>query len=69
MYRRSLVDPARLRSDGWAQHAEILAKAVKSAEVVYEVPVSYHGRSYAEGKKIKGYHTLAVVGMILRERF
>lgn len=69
MYRRELVDPDRLRSDGWDQHAEILARAVKAADVVYEVPVSYHGRSYAEGKKIKAVHALSVLWMILRQRF
>ncbi len=69
VYRRDLVDPGSLRSTGWAQHAEILAKAVKKAKVIYEVPVSYHGRSYEEGKKIKAYHVLAVIGMIFRQRF
>jgi hypothetical protein len=33
------------------------------------VPVSYHGRSYEEGKKIKAYHVIAVIGMIFRQRF
>lgn len=69
VYRRDLFDAEGLRSTGWAQHAEILAKAVKNAKVIYEVPVSYHGRSYEEGKKIKAYHVLAVIGMIFRQRF
>jgi len=69
MYRRDLVEPEDLRSDGWDQHAEILARVVKAADVVYEVPVSYHGRSYAEGKKIKAVHALSVFWMILRQRF
>ena len=69
MYRRSLVDPQRLRSTGWEQHAEILANAVKSATMTYEVPVSYHGRSYAEGKKIRAHHVFAIFWMMLRRRF
>lgn len=69
VYRRALVDPARLTASGWDQHAEILATAVKRAEVIYETPITYHGRSYAEGKKIKSHHVFAVVGRILRERF
>ena len=69
MFRRELVDPRALKSEGWEQHAEILARAVRKAEQVYEVPISYHGRSYAEGKKIKAYHVIAVILMILRMRF
>ena len=35
---------------------------------MYEVPINYHGRTYAEGKKIRGYHALAVVRTIVIER-
>ena len=66
LYRRSLVDVADLRSEGWEQHAEILSKAVVNAKNLYEVPISYHGRSYDEGKKIKAHHAFAVLAMIVR---
>lgn len=66
MYRRSLLDPSELQTVGWEQHAEILSRVTARAEVVYEVPISYHGRSYAEGKKIRGHHALAVAWMIIR---
>lgn len=69
LYRRSLVDPYKLRAFGWDQHAEILAKAVLRSTTIYETPISYHGRSYAEGKKIKWHHVFAVVARIVRERF
>lgn len=68
MFRRDLVDPASLRSMGWAQQAEILSRAARRAKVIYEVPISYHGRSYEEGKKIRARHTIGVVLMILRCR-
>ena len=67
--RRDLVEPAKLAADGWDQHAEILAVATKKAEVIYEVPISYHGRSYAEGKKIKAHHVFGVIWMIIKKRF
>jgi glycosyltransferase involved in cell wall biosynthesis len=66
MYRRELVDVAALGSEGWEQQAEILSLAVKKAKNLYEVPISYHGRSYDEGKKIKAHHALAVIGMTIR---
>jgi glycosyltransferase involved in cell wall biosynthesis len=69
LYRRSLIDPDKLKSTGWEQHAEILARACRKGEVFYEVPISYHGRSYGEGKKIRAYHTIPVVLMILKQRF
>ena len=68
LFRRSLVDPERLKSTGWEQQAEILSWAARSTPVMYEVPISYHGRTYAEGKKIRGRHVIAIVLMILRGR-
>lgn len=68
-YRRTLVDPAGLRTRGWEQQAEILSKAVGGSKVYYEVPISYHGRTYDEGKKIKAHHIIAVFVTIIRERF
>ncbi len=68
MYRRDLLEPATLVSDGWDQHAEILSRIVRRAEVIYEVPISYHGRSYAEGKKIRGTDAISVVWMIFKRR-
>ncbi len=68
MYRRSLLDPADLVSNGWEQHAEILCRLMRSARSYYEVPISYAGRSYAEGKKIKARDAARVVAMIMRQR-
>lgn len=67
LYRRDLVDPAKLRSRGWEQHAEILSEAKKGAKAIFEVPISYYGRSYGEGKKIRGHHVVSVVWMIIKK--
>jgi glycosyltransferase involved in cell wall biosynthesis len=68
LYRRALVDADRLTRLGWDQHAEILSRAVPRAKTMYEVPIGYHGRTYAEGKKIRAHHALAVVRTIMVER-
>lgn len=68
-FRRTLVDPNELKVLGWAQQAEILAKAIKRGKVFYEVPISYMGRSYDEGKKIRPYHIINVFVTIFLERF
>ncbi len=67
LFRRNLLDPEELRSYGWEQHAEILSNVSKRAKVIYEVPISYHGRTYDEGKKIRAYHTIAILWMIIRK--
>ena len=68
LFRRELVDPARLKADGWGQQAEILSLAMAGARVIYEVPISYHGRTYGEGKKIRAHHVLDVFANIVRGR-
>lgn len=67
LYRKALVDPSMLAATGWEQQAEILSRAVKAGRVYYEVPISYHGRTYNEGKKIKAYHVIAVLAKIVTE--
>jgi glycosyltransferase involved in cell wall biosynthesis len=68
LYRRSLLDVGELEADGWEQHAEILCRVVARARVCYEVPITYAGRTYDEGKKIRAHHAIAVMGMILKRR-
>mgnify|MGYP001494401538 CR=1 FL=1 len=68
LYRRSLIKPQQLKSRGWEQHAEILSLAVAGSQGMYEVPISYHGRTYKEGKKIKAYHIVSVLWMIMKMR-
>jgi glycosyltransferase involved in cell wall biosynthesis len=68
IYRRSLLDPASLKTRGWQQHAEILSMATRNATVIYDVPISYHGRSQEEGKKIRAYHVIGVIWTIFKKR-
>jgi len=69
LYRRDLVAVDDIVADGWEQQAELLSRAVAKAESMYEVPISYFGRTYAEGKKIKAHHAIAVVWTIFIRRF
>ena len=67
-FKRELIQPNNLKSNSWSQQAEILATAVKSSSIYYEVPISYSGRTFEDGKKIKARHTLSVVWMIIKKR-
>lgn len=68
MFRRDLVDPDELLTLGWQQQAEIIGKVCRRGKRFFEVPISYNGRSYEEGKKIRWYHILGVLSTMLRVR-
>jgi glycosyltransferase involved in cell wall biosynthesis len=69
MFRREQLDGLVVRSNGFEFDAEFLARLLRRHLVVYEVPISYYGRSYAEGKKIKWYHTGRVIWNLVKYRF
>lgn len=69
LYRRELIRPDELKTNGWEQHAEILSRTVQRATAIYEVPIGYHGRTLDEGKKIRAHHIIAVFWTILTMRF
>lgn len=51
-FRSEVVRKLELRSDRFGIEPEITAKVARMRCRVYEVPISYHGRTYEEGKKI-----------------
>lgn len=52
VFRRELLDQIKIEEDRFGFEPEITAKVAKTGCVVYEVGISYHGRTYADGKKI-----------------
>jgi glycosyltransferase involved in cell wall biosynthesis len=68
-FKKELIDPNKLKTLGFEQHAEILCKVIKKGKKFYEVPISYNGRSHAEGKKIRAYHFVTVLFQIIRGKF
>ena len=68
MFRSNLLRADELKTVGWEQHAEILGKVCLRGTRCYEVPISYDGRSYDEGKKIRWYHMLPVLSTMMRVR-
>ena len=51
-FRRELLQSIRIEEDRFGFEPEITAKVARAGARVYEVPISYHGRTYEEGKKI-----------------
>ena len=52
VFRTEIIKSIRLESDRFGFEPEITMKVAKLKCRVYEVPISYYGRTYAEGKKI-----------------
>jgi glycosyltransferase involved in cell wall biosynthesis len=51
-FRRELIQSVRIEEDRFGFEPEITAKVARAGARVYEVPISYRGRTYEEGKKI-----------------
>lgn len=52
MVRRDLLQSLPLSAQRFGIEPELTARLAQSGARIYELPISYHGRSYAEGKKI-----------------
>src|SRR6476469_2134459 len=64
VFRTDLLKSVPIRSDRFGFEPEITMKSAKRKFRIYEVPISYHGRTYEEGKKIgwkDGLKALAVI--------
>jgi glycosyltransferase involved in cell wall biosynthesis len=66
VFRRSLLEGMPLRSDRFGIEPELTAKLARRRARIYEVPISYHGRTYAEGKKIHWKDGFAALWAIVR---
>jgi glycosyltransferase involved in cell wall biosynthesis len=68
-FRTDVLKTISLQSSRFGFEPEITIKMAKLGCRIYEVPISYHGRTYAEGKKISWKDGLAALYHILRYRF
>ncbi|MFZ0922410.1 MAG: glycosyltransferase family 2 protein, partial [Candidatus Acidiferrales bacterium] len=69
VFRREVIGGMRLRSNRFGFEPEVTARIAKGRWRIYEVPISYAGRSYEEGKKITWRDGLTTFFTILRYRF
>lgn len=69
VFRREVLERIRLKSNRFGFEPEITVKVGRLRCRVYEVPISYSGRDYSEGKKITWRDGLAAIFHILRFRF
>jgi glycosyltransferase involved in cell wall biosynthesis len=66
VFRREVLANIKLESDRFGFEPEITAKISKGTWRIYEVPISYAGRTYAEGKKITWKDGVSTLWCIIR---
>jgi glycosyltransferase involved in cell wall biosynthesis len=65
-FRTDLIKRIPLRSDRFGFEPEVTMKVAKLGCRIFEVPISYHGRDYAEGKKIGPRDAVSAVWTLLK---
>lgn len=70
MFKKDVIKGIRIRSNGFSVEPEITAKILKKKGLrIYEIPISYYGRTYLEGKKITWRQGFSAIAAIFRYRF
>lgn len=70
VFRREVVDSFRLRENDFRIEPEMTAQVLSDPDLrVYELPISYYGRTYEEGKKITWRDGLKALITLFRCRF
>jgi hypothetical protein len=68
-FRGEIIRNMTITSTGFGFEIEVTAKVAKLGVAIYEVPISYHGRTYEQGKKIGMKDGLAALWYIFRFNF
>ena len=69
LIRRDLFQELRIQCPRFDVEPEITAKLLKRGVTIHEVPISYEGRSFADGKKISWVDFVSAVWTLVRLRF
>jgi len=68
VFTRGVAQQLHLKQKGWGFDPEITAKILKRGYRIYEIPISYTGREFYEGKKISWRDGITVAWTLLRYR-
>jgi hypothetical protein len=68
-FRRDVIRNMPLRSRRFEIEPEITAKILKQGLTIYEVPITYNGRDFHEGKKITWRDGFIAVRTLVKYRF
>lgn len=68
VFTREIADSLDLKQDRWGFDPEITAKILRQGVRIYEVPISYNGREFWDGKKISWKDGFVVLKTLVRYR-
>jgi glycosyltransferase involved in cell wall biosynthesis len=68
VFSREIAQQLDLKATGWGFDPEITAQILRRGYRIYEVPISYTGREFEEGKKISWRDALTVLWTLLKYR-
>ena len=68
-FRREIIQSIRIEENRFGFEPEVTAKVARMGVRIYEIGISYHGRTYAEGKKIGWKDGVQAVWCIFKYRF
>ncbi|MBQ3311125.1 glycosyltransferase family 2 protein [bacterium] len=68
-FRTDFIKGITIRSDRFDFEPEITAKILKKGARLYELPISYYGREYNEGKKITWKDGFCAIWTLIKYRF
>tara|TARA_B100000780_G_C21102823_1_gene445144 strand:+ start:387 stop:1079 length:693 start_codon:yes stop_codon:yes gene_type:complete len=69
LIKKNAIDSITLKENSFSIEPELTVKLAKKGYIFYEVPISYRGRSYAEGKKITMKDAFIAIFCIIKYRF
>ena len=69
LFDRELIAQIKLRASGFDFEPEVTAKILRRGVRIYEVPISYSGREFDEGKKITWHDGLVALRTLIKYRF
>ena len=69
VFKKNVINSVEIKEKSFGVEPEITVKLAKKKFVFYEVPISYRGRSYEEGKKITLKDAFVALYCIFKYRF
>ena len=69
VFKRSVIQSINIKENSFGVEPEITVKLAKKNFIFYEVPISYQGRSYEDGKKITIKDAFVALYCIFKYRF
>ena len=69
VFRRSVVKDMPLHAHGFEFEPEFTAKVLKRKVRIFEVPITFNPRDYADGKKIKAKDAFIAMWTLIKYRF